>query len=79
MDQEIRITGDPKDREICKFTVSRPVYPGGSVYFGRRDRTVGSPLAERIFDLPGVVAVLVQDNLVTVTTEGTDDWMIIGK
>jgi Fe-S cluster biogenesis protein NfuA len=79
MDQEIRITAEPKDLESCKFTVSRPVYAGGSVYFGRRDRAVGSPLAERIFDIPGVVAVLIQDNVVTVTTDGTDDWRTIGK
>jgi len=79
MDQEIRIVAEPKDLEVCKFTVSQPVYPGGSVFFGRRDRAVGSPLAEQIFDIPGVAAVLIQDNVVTVTTDGTDEWKNVGK
>lgn len=79
MDHDIRITAEPKDLETCKFTVSQPVYPGGSVFFGHRDRAVGSPIAEKIFDIPGVAAILVQDNVVTVTTDGTDDWMTIGR
>jgi Fe-S cluster biogenesis protein NfuA len=80
MEQEIKITAEPKDSETCNFMVDRPVYPGGSVYFDSRDRAKGSPLPEKLFALEGVEAVLIQDNKVSVTASGTGgDWLPLAR
>jgi len=79
MDQEIKITGEPLDSEMCKFIVDRPVYPGGSVRFASKEEAKGSPLAERLFEIENVVGVVVSENVVTVTKIGHDDWVPIGK
>ncbi len=54
------------DPDTCKFTVSRPVHPGGPFFFDRAERAAGSPLPERLFALPGVAHVLIAENVVTV-------------
>ena len=46
------------DPDTCKFTVSRAVHPGGPFFFDNQERAAGSPLAERLFALPGVAYVL---------------------
>jgi Fe-S cluster biogenesis protein NfuA len=76
---EIRITAEPKDNSTCRFVVDRPVYPDGSIYFGSRDRAAGSPLPEKLFDIEGVQAVLIQDNTVTVTATTGGNWMPVAK
>ena len=40
----------------CRFTVDRPVYPDRAYFFGSRESTEGSPLAERLLANDGVVA-----------------------
>ena len=80
MDKEIAITGEPTaNPATCKFTVNRPVYPGGSAYFGNREASNLSPLAQRIFEIPEVDNVLIAENLITVTKSGIDPWPVIGK
>lgn len=80
MSEDIKITAEPKDTETCSFIVDRPVYEGGSAYFGDPDRAKGSSLPEKLFALDGVKTVLVQDNRVTVTAEGTGgDWLPLAR
>jgi Fe-S cluster biogenesis protein NfuA len=62
------------DPDTCKFTVSRAVHPGGPFFFDNRERAAGSPLAERLFALPGVAYVLVSENVVTVGKEPSASW-----
>jgi Fe-S cluster biogenesis protein NfuA len=62
------------DPDTCKFSVSRAVHPGGPFFFDNRERAAGSPLAERLFALPGVAYVLVTDNVVTVGKEPSASW-----
>jgi Fe-S cluster biogenesis protein NfuA len=76
---EIRITAEPKDNSTCRFVVDRPVYPGGSVYFGSADRASGSILAKKLFAIDGVSSVLIQDNIVTVTAATGGNWMPVAK
>lgn len=76
---EIRITAEPKDNSTCRFVVDRPIYADGSVYFGSPDRAAGSPLAEKLFGIEGVQAVLIQDNVVTVTAATEGNWMPVAK
>ena len=62
------------DPDMCKFTVSRTVHPGGAFFFENREQAAGSPLVERLFQLPGVAHVLVAGNVVTVGKESNTAW-----
>jgi len=62
------------DPGMCKFTVSRTVHPGGPFFFHSRELVAGSPLAERLFALPGVAHILVVDNVVTVGKQSGASW-----
>ncbi len=62
------------DPDTCKLTVSRTVHPGGTFFFENKEQAAGSPLVERLFQLPGVAHVLVADNVVTVGKESNASW-----
>jgi len=80
VDQDIAIVGEPTvNPATCKFTVDRPVYPGGSAYFGNRDTAGVSLLAQKIFEIPEVENILIAENQITVTKSGFDPWPVIGK
>ena len=79
MDQAIKIQAEPQDARRCRFVVDRPVYEGGSVYFGAPERAAGSSLVEKLFALPGVESVLVQDHLVVVDAETGGNWLPLAK
>ncbi|HUK42181.1 MAG TPA: NifU N-terminal domain-containing protein, partial [Candidatus Acidoferrales bacterium] len=80
MDKDIAIVGEPTmNPATCKFTVDRPVYPGGAAYFGNRESAVNSPLAQKLFEIPEVENVLIAENQVTVTKSGFEPWPAIGK
>jgi len=80
VEKDISIVGEPTiNPATCKFTVDRPVYSGGSAYFGNREAAAFSPLALKIFEIPEVENVLIADNQVTVTKSGFDPWPVIGK
>ena len=80
MEKDIPIIGEPTTNPAtCKFTVDRPVYAGGSAFFGNRSAAKHSPLAARLFEIPAVEGVLIADNQVTVTKAGVEQWPVIGK
>jgi len=79
MDEEIRITAEPRDPVTCTFTIDRPVYPEGSVYFADRERASGSPMPEKLLALEGVESILIKDNQITVTAEPRGDWMPLAQ
>ncbi len=70
----IRAETSLADPDTCKFIVSRPLHPGGPFFFGNKERAVGSPLAERLFALPGVVNVLIAGSVVTICKESIASW-----
>jgi len=80
VDKEIAIIGEPTvNPAACRFTVDRPVYPGGAAYFRNRESAGLSRLAQRIFEISEVESVLIAENQVTVTKSGFDPWPAIGK
>ena len=80
MENEIGIIGEPTvNPAVCKFTVDRPVYTGGSAYFADKEAAKLSPLAARIFEVPVVQNVLIAENQITITKSGFDPWPTIGK
>jgi Fe-S cluster biogenesis protein NfuA len=80
MDPQIKITAEilQHDKASCKFIVEKPLLPDGFVRFRDPERAKGSPLAERLFALPGVLAVMIQGNEVTVTQQPPVDWRQAG-
>ena len=79
MDQDIKITAEPKDDSTCRFIMDRPIYPNGSIYFGEKISATGSPLAEKIYAIDGVQTLLIQDNVVTVSAVTNGNWMPVAK
>lgn len=80
MEQKIKITAEPSDAQNCKFTVERPVYPGGSVFFGNAQQAGGSPLAQKLFAIPSITDVLISENTIKISKSTPDnDWMPIAK
>ncbi|MBI2264445.1 MAG: NifU family protein [Armatimonadetes bacterium] len=80
MDKTVQIQAEPLDFQTCRFTVSRPVYQGRSIYFSSREKAGGSPLAERLFGIKGVAAVLIADNQITIGRDSQDpDWVPLGR
>ena len=80
MDDKIAVIGEPTSSPtMCRFSIDRSVYPGGSAYFGNREAARLSRLAQRIFDVPEVESLLIAENQITVTKAGFDPWPEIGK
>jgi len=76
LDEPITIRAETSvaDPDTCKFTVSRAVHPGGPFFFHAKELAAGSPLAERLFALPGVAHVLVAETVVTVGKDSGASW-----
>jgi Fe-S cluster biogenesis protein NfuA len=80
VENEIAVIGEPTvNPAVCKFTIDRPVYPGGSAYFANKEAAALSPLALRIFEVPVVQSVLIAENQITITKSGFEPWPTIGK
>ena len=79
MDNQIKITAEISqfDAGTCRFTVDRPIYRG-FIRFASPQAAQGSPLAERLFAIDGVTAVLVQDQQVTVSKKMPVNWRETG-
>ncbi len=75
MDGKIQITGEPLGQgDRCRFVVDRPLLPGESAHFADLDAAKASPLAGELLRIPGVEAVLIADNTLTVTASYAVDW-----
>jgi len=80
LEQDISIIGEPSfNPGTCRFTVDRPVCPGGSAYFAKREAAAQSPLAQKLFEIPEVETVLIAENQITVSKSGNDPWPVVGK
>jgi Fe-S cluster biogenesis protein NfuA len=53
-----------------KFLPGRPVLPNGALDMPSRETAAKSPLAERLFDVPGVTGVFFGADFITVTKAG---------
>jgi Fe-S cluster biogenesis protein NfuA len=55
-----------------KFIPGRTVLDGGSMEFGNREAAARSPLAERLFSVPGVTGVFYGSDFIAVTKDDSD-------
>jgi len=76
---DIQIQAEPLAvPSICRFTVDRPVYENRSYWFGNKEAAELSPLATRLFEIPGIATVLISHNAITLTKAVPDPWNIVG-
>lgn len=76
----IKITAEilQHDRASCKFTVDRVLSNEGALRFKDAAAAKDAPLAERLFAIEGVTAVLIQGADVIVTKQPPVDWRTTG-
>jgi len=80
MNSEIQIQAEPLAvPSLCQFTVDRPVYENRSYWFGNPEAAELSPLAEKLFQIPGIATVLISHNTITVSKAVPDPWNVIGR
>jgi Fe-S cluster biogenesis protein NfuA len=60
-----------------KFLPGRPVMEAGTAHFEAADAAARSPLAERLFALPGVQGVFLGGDFITVTKADERDWQLM--
>jgi len=74
--RSVRITATPSmaHPEQCAFTVSEPLYPHHSAYFGEREHSHGSPLVDRLFAIDGIAEILVNHDTLRLTLVGDATW-----
>lgn len=68
---DIQPTPNPN---ALKFTLSVKVLEQGSKSFTSKEAAAESPLASRIFELPGVTSVFMLGNFVTVNKSDAASW-----
>lgn len=64
----------PTRPNACRYTVDRPVFEGGSAFFGNKKTASGSALAEKLFALDQVSSVRIEGHDVTVVRGTSEDW-----
>ncbi len=74
--RSVRITATPSmaHPEQCTFTVSEPLYPNHSAYFGEREHSHGSPLVDGLFAIEGIAEILVNHDTLRLTLVGDSTW-----
>lgn len=70
---EIEVEGTPNPN-AAKFSLSRPLPIEESRSYFDPGSAEGDPLAERLFGVDGVRALLMVDNFITVTKAESADW-----
>jgi Fe-S cluster biogenesis protein NfuA len=78
---DVKIKAEPlaTDPNTCRFTVNHVVHPGGPWAYRRKEEASGSPLAARLFALPGVASVVIAGDVVLVGRDDGVDWMQLMK
>ena len=75
---QIKAEVDRQDIHVCRFMVDRPVHSGKAAFNGVAEAK-DNDLAKRIFQVPGISKVELDDYTVVVTQEGAEDWRQVGK
>ena len=72
---EIRISAAPtRDPATFRFTVNRPIFKNQGVYYESPDEAAESPIGHALFELDGVTAVAITDNVIDVTAATSGHW-----
>lgn len=60
-----------------KFLVNQPLLPQGAANFLTKESATHAPLAQKVFDISGVKAVLIGTNFVTITKADNGNWDVL--
>jgi len=60
-----------------KFTLNRAVSEGKGLSFMNAEQAEASPLARRLFEIPGVKSIFMLNNFITVGRDPAVDWSAI--
>lgn len=61
-----------------KYAVNRDLLKQGAMNFTRMEEALNkSPLAERLFEIPGICGVMIGKNFITVTKADDGDWDVV--
>lgn len=74
----VRLEFTPNPNTL-KFAVDRVLVERGSANFLSSDTAVDAPLVQRLFEIPGVAAVMVGGTFVTITKSDEGDWDIVAE
>ncbi len=69
VDITLEFTPNP---DTLKYALSQPLHDRGVLDFTDASKAVGAPLAEALFRIPGVKAVMLAKDFITVTVTGQD-------
>jgi NFU1 iron-sulfur cluster scaffold homolog, mitochondrial len=75
---QIKAEVDQSDIHVCRFTVDRPVHDGAAVFY-TVEEAKDNALADKLLNLPGIMKVEYNGNIVDVTQGGAEDWRQLGK
>jgi NFU1 iron-sulfur cluster scaffold homolog, mitochondrial len=80
MDSDIKILAEVsrEDPATCKFTVDRVILAGGCARFDNSEASSGSPLAQKLFAVPGVSGVDLYGKTIVIRKTGIENWRTIG-
>ena len=70
----IRAETSLADPDTCRFTVSRSLHLGGSLFFLNKEQAAGSPLVEQLFAFSGVANVLISESVLTIGKDSIASW-----
>jgi len=76
IDVSLEFTPNPN---TLKYVVDRTLLETGAANFATRDSAEVSPLAKRLFAVPGVAGVMIGRNFVTVTKGPEGDWESLNR
>jgi Fe-S cluster biogenesis protein NfuA len=71
VDVSLEFTPNPN---TLKFVVNQTLLEKGAANYTDRGAAGNSPLAQKLFDVPGVAAIMIGRNFVTVTKTEDGDW-----
>ena len=79
-DNELKVTGEfMPDPNMCKFQVNTPILEEWTVIFNNKEETLGSPLADALFDVGGITRVKISGNQITVSKNVPTPWPELAK
>ncbi len=77
---DIKVTGEfMPDPNMCRFEVNREILPDHTVVFNRPEDSLGSPLADKLFAIPGITRIKVGGSKITLSKNVPTPWPELAK
>lgn len=78
--EPIKVTGEMlPDPHACRFTVNRTILAEGTLIFNGPDESMGSPLVDSVFAVPGITRARIAGDTLTLTKNVPTPWPELAK